>query len=450
MKEQENIDKLAKDLLMDFEMDVPSHIWPEIELQLKTEKRRRGLLWWTSIAAGFLVLLSFFTGYWLSSRMKSDSTQILSVSKQSTKTIGTAGEFALNPKSNKRVGNSNFMVKNPVVNYHHSGLGLNYHSNKKLSYSSFEMGNADTIVNQGFKSGESSGSLAIVETIGASRGYINSRMAVLSVNTAPVHLEYPERPLFFIPNTVQTHRISIGAQYAPLIASNINSTSTNSLPMASNNYYVNSSLANQVKTSVQTYAYSCGIPCEVEISKRFGFQTGLFMNMCQQSTINISNSTFSTSKSSFENALDVVNIGASQPQATYVNNVSIEQGITTSNSNLNQNFYYIEIPMSLKYKIIDRKIGVFVQSGIISGILTKNSAVLEDQTGKIWTGKTEQMNAVVYHSTVSLGLQFSPSPRISILALPSLRYCINGYSSNNNVYNFPISFGVYTGVNIKL
>lgn len=454
MTEHDNIDKLAKSLLMDFEADVPSHIWPAVEEQLIQKKRRRALVWWSSIAAGLLALLSFTSGFWLSSHLEriaetANRTEKFRTPSFMPSTSTSATVIAQGHGQSEDVDKYN----SPIKTSKSTGANKTLYSNK------MELNPADSLY--GKRDVASQRKLIDQQTHEEeNHAYLKAIASVLKQEKIDLAIASKKMPIFIAEETVHQRRIHIGAQFSPIAASGEGTSASgsdmayqpaNGMAYVDNNK-VSASAVQNTTSSVSTKAYSCGIPCEIEISKRIGLQTGLFMSMNQQMTSNSSTWYLSEKQEYLDlaSSTSVQLLTSSNTTRMETNNLTFDRSIDVANTKLSQDFYYIEIPFLLKYTIIERRMGVFIQSGLVTGVLAKNTAKLENQQGTIWTGKTDGMNAMVFQSNVSLGLQFALSPKISIVAIPSFRYCLNGYSSNKNVYNFPISFGVYTGVNIKI
>lgn len=116
---------------------------------------------------------------------------------------------------------------------------------------------------------------------------------------------------------------------------------------------------------------------------------------------------------------------------------------------LDQTFEYIEIPIMVKYKLIDRKIDFNVLGGISSGMLVKNSAKASTENNNLWSGETANINRFNYTASVGMGLEYELNKHLSLNIEPTLRYTLNPVSVNNDVYSYPYAFSVFTGMNYR-
>lgn len=116
--------------------------------------------------------------------------------------------------------------------------------------------------------------------------------------------------------------------------------------------------------------------------------------------------------------------------------------------NLNQRMSYIEVPIELKYAVIDKKIGVNVIGGVSTLLLTENSIVLDSPALTAELGEATNLNDVSFSTNIGLGIDYKLSKQLEFNLEPMLKYQLNTFSGNTGNFK-PYSVGVYTGVSFR-
>ena len=115
-------------------------------------------------------------------------------------------------------------------------------------------------------------------------------------------------------------------------------------------------------------------------------------------------------------------------------------------SDLKQEFGYIEIPVVAVYKIIDRKFNIGVTGGISTNILTGNNATLFENGQRVNGGETANLRDVIYSGAVGLELGYDLGNRITFTVEPRIKHFLNSLSSNRAIDFKPSQLGIVTGV----
>jgi hypothetical protein len=125
-------------------------------------------------------------------------------------------------------------------------------------------------------------------------------------------------------------------------------------------------------------------------------------------------------------------------------NPVIETSETTVN--IEQNFQYLEVPFLLRYKIIDRKFGFNLLGGVSSNILVGNntSLTIGDEVSNI--GGSRDIKNFNYMGNVGLGFDYSLGKNILFTFEPQFKYFLNSINQSNLITNRPYMIGLYTGV----
>lgn len=111
-----------------------------------------------------------------------------------------------------------------------------------------------------------------------------------------------------------------------------------------------------------------------------------------------------------------------------------------------QVFDFIEIPLYLRYSVVDREIGVEVMGGLNAGLVVGNNAFIDNEYGLQNIGKTEDILPVNLSGTVGLGINYSLGKHLAFAVEPRVNYFLNSINSNPEVDYKPYRVGVYTGI----
>jgi hypothetical protein len=113
-----------------------------------------------------------------------------------------------------------------------------------------------------------------------------------------------------------------------------------------------------------------------------------------------------------------------------------------------QYFDYLELPVTVKYKIIDRKLSFSFLGGLITNFLVNNGVQLKQNGNTESFGTTRDINKVNYQGSVGLGLDYPVKERMAISLEPRFRYYLNPIDQRFNVH--PYSFGIFAGFSYTL
>ena len=116
---------------------------------------------------------------------------------------------------------------------------------------------------------------------------------------------------------------------------------------------------------------------------------------------------------------------------------------------IEQNFTYLEIPLYVRYQLIDKTFGLGISGGVSTNILVGNKVYTSDGTGKSNIGKTEDMREFSYSTGIGLGLSYNFMDNLSAQVQPVFKYYLNSLSSNSSVDFRPYSFGVQAGISYR-
>ncbi len=113
-----------------------------------------------------------------------------------------------------------------------------------------------------------------------------------------------------------------------------------------------------------------------------------------------------------------------------------------------QDFGYLEVPVELHYRLLDRKVGINVIGGVSSLFLTGNSVTLVADNTSTAMGEANNLNEVNFSTNLGLGLFYRVTPKMQVNLEPMFKYQLNTFSDAAGNFQ-PFSLGVYSGLSFK-
>nr|MBD3623139.1 outer membrane beta-barrel protein [Sunxiuqinia sp.] len=129
--------------------------------------------------------------------------------------------------------------------------------------------------------------------------------------------------------------------------------------------------------------------------------------------------------------------------------LAADDGILLTQTEFEQNFEYIEIPLILRYQLLDATFDLQLLGGLNTSVLVGNNAYANSQYGNERIGETRDMNAVNYSTSFGFGLGYGLSDKISLRVEPQVKYFLGSLNSNANVNFKPYTIGIYTGLSYQ-
>jgi hypothetical protein len=228
-----------------------------------------------------------------------------------------------------------------------------------------------------------------------------------------------------------------------------------------------SPIASQFKDNEKSYenALSIGIGVDYAVSKKIAIRASVnkfnlaynTADIAYYADINDSYSRRTNNKTVIKNinlneqSKDIIiedkNNQAPTQNLIQVNDASLSE-IAQQDKNegyLNQQMGYVEVPVEIAYKLIDKKFGIQVFTGLSTLFLNENkiSVVSSEFTNNI--GEAKNLNKVHYSTNVGLAFKYSFTNTLEANFEPTLKYQFNTFSANSGNFN-PYLVGFYTGL----
>lgn len=116
--------------------------------------------------------------------------------------------------------------------------------------------------------------------------------------------------------------------------------------------------------------------------------------------------------------------------------------------NVDQRFGFIEVPLELEYRLVDKKFGVNVIGGFSTFFLNENELYADIDGVSTLIGDANNVNGTSFSANFGLGLDYSLSKQWNINLEPTFKYQINTFNNTSGDFR-PFFIGVYTGLSFK-
>ena len=216
--------------------------------------------------------------------------------------------------------------------------------------------------------------------------------------------------------------------------------------------------------------YSGGITVAYRLFNRLSVQTGVFYAQMGQSINNVtpvtnmyaalsSNNSYSKNfvRTSSGNVTVASNVKSdvnttyssyfnAEPQTTAASNVPPANVSNSAKYRLIERIDYLEIPLLLRYRIIDRKVNLYILGGMSANILVNNNVFVDNSSELVKGGTILMARPVNYSSTFGLGLGYQMTEKLLIGFEPSFKYYLQSYTNSNRISSNPYALGFFTGI----
>ena len=188
--------------------------------------------------------------------------------------------------------------------------------------------------------------------------------------------------------------------------------STNASPVYFNSISEGSSLDSQFSKNSKEFetTMSYGIGAVYQISNKFSFKTGVNALTFNYNTDNV---LFNTRLNSVTNNIKTLDRNSNSENLAFsaINSKS-DLGdalilLTESKGSIKQELSYVEVPLELSYKILDKKFGIDLIGGVSTLFLNANSISLISDGMEMNIGKANNLNDIHFSSNVGLGFKYN-------------------------------------------
>lgn len=121
---------------------------------------------------------------------------------------------------------------------------------------------------------------------------------------------------------------------------------------------------------------------------------------------------------------------------------------TGGNAEISQNLQYYEVPLELKYALLNKNFGIEVIGGMSTLFLGNNDIVVNDGDFRTVLGEANNLNSISFTSNIGLGFNYQLSEKFRFNIEPMFKYQLNPYTDSGIDFK-PYYLGVYSGLSFK-
>lgn len=133
---------------------------------------------------------------------------------------------------------------------------------------------------------------------------------------------------------------------------------------------------------------------------------------------------------------------------TAVNVLSFENVPGKTHGYLNQTMGYIEVPVELSYKLLDKKFGIELIGGMSTMFLNENNLSVVSNGYSVDAGKADNLNDISFTSNIGLGFKYKFWKSFQANVEPKFKYQLNTFSENEGGFK-PYFIGIYSGLSFS-
>ena len=202
---------------------------------------------------------------------------------------------------------------------------------------------------------------------------------------------------------------------------------------------------------------SVGIGLDYAISKKFTFRTGINKFDMSYNTKDVAFyanlNAFNPNPTDMARGISTLSIAQTASLMTIIdNNSSLAQdneiGQNKKAGSLNQQIGYIEFPMEISYKFLDKKFGIQMFTGISTLILNENNISLITNDSKTEVGEANNLNPIHFSSNVGVAFKYNFWKSFEVNFEPTFKYQLFTFTTNAGGFK-PYFIGLYSGVSFK-
>ena len=465
MNDKLNTDKIIKEKLDDFSLAPPSHVWDNIQTQMATQQRKRRLAYISWIAAAAVVVFAFIAGWFF----KEKTGELPKMAKQKQ-------EEPLN-KPNKTIdettavkgqGEDTFMAETQINNTTEGNDILK----PKTTLTSVEKTKPEQ---NNLVSDIERVTYNLLESIDAIFTIEHTEVYLVEINkehSGPGITAHDEVLIAENVRNIQKNENAAGGwKIGTLISPGYASSSSNQSKQYAQkiNYSVDNGDANvgggfsvQYKTGKRLHVESGvyysqnGLSSDNSGSRSLGVRGGTDYLMADAAPAKETVAGFTNTVALGGNGMvmnspaGVVNM-RSAPQGVVVATsaeslTELKSNTLTTSGQFSQVFQFVEIPLYVRYNVLDKRFGIELMGGLNAGVVVGNNAYINNEYGKQNIGSTEDISTLNMSAALGVGMSYGLGKHFSLVLEPRLNYFLNSINSNPDVDFRPYRIGVFTGV----
>ena len=465
IKDKKNIDLLFEEGLKGFRSAPPVNSWERLEKDLDKSNLGTTFVYTRWIAASILILIAFGAGYFYATykldnqiEIANDITppthdeQLIAPSEANLDIEPLIEKTIKEEKATENVSDSSPSIEKTPINLANNSIDNKNQASlgKKDKEIIAEIPISEVIINKNEE-------IVEADIIDVQK---DEEFTILTDQKEKIQVNNKELAnLDLYPQTEDDYNIglnnkkqlkwSVGAQFAPVISyREISGTSGNN----QQNSTINNTESELNNTEESLLSYSGGVDISYNIGKRWSIQSGVYLSRIGQ----VNNDALNFKQENSEYLLFSINTSTGDINLVFekvpedIRKINPPkdtlESIDVSNVKIVQNFDLFEIPLVIKYKILNKKFGINVSGGFSPAYLLSNNTKLEVNGEKYNVGSSSNLNTMIINTTFSLGINYALSHKLSVNMEPTFKYSLNPINNNSQFNYRPYYFSWFAGV----
>jgi len=120
----------------------------------------------------------------------------------------------------------------------------------------------------------------------------------------------------------------------------------------------------------------------------------------------------------------------------------------TIGGELTQELGYLEVPLELKYRVVNSRLSLNVIGGFSSLFLTDNALSVNSDELITTIGEANNLNNINFSTNIGFGLDYRFTNNLFFSLEPLFKYQLSTFSNDSGGFN-PYSIGIYTGISFS-
>jgi hypothetical protein len=476
MSDDPNIDRLFQESFKDFQVDAPKNAWANIEKKLSKKSRRRVFPIWLKLgaAAAIIAVLILAGSQWfLGTQVSNPNNSVVDTPQEIENTPTTIQENNLFTTPNNSEGSSQESTDVVVTD--------NPENNSNTSQSDKEANDNTTLnQNQNQNQNQNSSSATVNVTESNKNTLLNSSTNKTSTIKKPslvvedTRSEFNSKPVLqsYVPliasvislddKPTQSKQQSLIEVAQKIYEEEITDENTSKKrswfikPQIAPTFYGNLGEGSAIDASLSQNSgqgqvdMSYGVNVAYQLNDRIKIRSGINRVNLNYATNNVY-LVPDSGLASFNNANLSAGFESSVLTLQQLESLDAQGSIgrfPTETSELQQQLGYIEVPMEVEYKLLDKAININIIGGASTLLLSNNNIDIQTGDNSTSIGEANNINNISFSSNFAIGFDYDISERFMLNLEPTFKYQINTFQSGTTDFQ-PYFFGIYSGLIFK-
>lgn len=475
MDNKKHIDRLFQEKLKDFEAVPDNSVWENISKELNKDKRDRKIIpfWWRfgGVAAGLVLIITLGINFF-----PNNNNAIQNNSKNPIVDSNTLQNIESNESINNNSNSTDSSVQKDetIFNINNKAIVTNSNLNKEENSKSILSKNKSTInklnpqnekvVANNFKKSKTLDSQEILKESDINNVIENNNNSIES-SVVQNQNEKTNEELLLKNNESEDDKVdllkAIEDKKEDLTKEDKDnykkwSVASNIAPVYFNSLGEGSSIHEQFNKNSKTgdINMSYGVSASYAVTKKLKVRAGVNKVNLGYSTKDVAIYSDTEAISLGDLSVRNINFNETGKNLSFVNSSNFyltqvpESLSNTLKASLDQKLGFIEVPLELEYRILDKKLGLNVIGGFSVLFLNDNEvySVLDGQSTLL--GEATNINNTSYSANFGLGLDYKILKKLDLNLEPVFKYQINTFNNTSGDFR-PYFIGIYSGLKFK-